>query len=154
MKLTKNFSLDEMSKSMTAERLGIDNTPNDEIIKNLKLLCEKILQPLRDEIGSPIRVSSGYRSPALNTAIGGSSKTSDHIEGLAGDISNPSGDNKLLFDLIIEMDLPFKQLIWEFGDDKQPQWIHVSVDPLQPKNEVLKAYKKDGRTKYERINII
>lgn len=155
MKLTKNFSLDELTQSNTATRLGINNEPDEQTIQNLKLLCEHILQPLRDAIGTPIRITSGFRSLQLNTKIGGS-KTSDHMKGFAGDIKNPTGDNMLLFKLIIELNLPFKQLIYEFGNDLQPQWIHVAVDENidNPKREILKAIKKNGRTIYIKYSII
>ena len=87
-------------------------------LKNLTLLCERILQPLRDEIGIGIIISSGLRNDALNKAVKGS-KTSDHCKGLAGDIKCITGNHKLLFDTIVNMELPFKQLIWEFGDDER-----------------------------------
>jgi hypothetical protein len=148
MKLSKNFSLSEFTESNTAERLGIDNNPNDEQLENMTLLCERILQPLRDEIGVGISVSSGLRNEALNQAIGGSSR-SDHCKGLAGDIKCITGNHKLLFDTIVKMELPYKQLIWEFGDDEQPRWVHVALDLSdEPRRQKLKAVKIDGKTKY------
>lgn len=145
MKLSENFTLAELTKSSTATRLGIDNTPNPEQLENLVELCHKILQPLRDAIG-PIRISSGLRVPALNKAIGGSS-TSQHcaINGAAADIDIE--DNKKVFDYI-KNNLQFDQLIWEFGNEKQPDWVHVSYHYGHNRGQVLKAIKKDGKTKY------
>ena len=153
MKLTKNFSLIEFTESNTAIRNGIDNNPTAEHIHNLVELCENVLQPLRDRIGSSIRVTSGYRSEALNTAIGGS-KTSDHSHGRAADIKlviNGVNISDELFHGIKAMGVPFKQLIWEFGDDDVPQWVHIAFDKDNNKMQCLKAYKEDGKTKYMTI---
>lgn len=145
MKLSENFTLAELTKSSTATRLGIDNTPTPEQLENLAELCHKVLQPLRDAIG-PIRISSGLRVPALNKAIGGS-KTSQHcaINGAAADIDIE--DNKKVFDYI-KNNLQFDQLIWEFGNSKQPDWVHVSYHYGHNRGQVLKAVKKEGKTKY------
>lgn len=145
MKLSENFTLAELTKSSTATRLGIDNTPDPHQLENLVELCHKVLQPLRDAIG-PIRISSGLRVPALNKAIGGSS-TSQHcaINGAAADID--IDDNKKVFDYI-KNNLQFDQLIWEFGNEKQPDWVHVSYHYGHNRGQVLKAIKKDGKTKY------
>lgn len=145
MKLSENFTLAELTKSSTATRLGIDNTPDPQQLENLVELCHKVLQPLRDAIG-PIRISSGLRVPALNKAIGGSS-TSQHcaINGAAADIDIE--DNKKVFDYI-KNNLQFDQLIWEFGNEKQPDWVHVSYHYGHNRGQVLKAIKKDGKTKY------
>ena len=158
MKLTKNFSLIEFTESNTAIRNGIDNNPTAEHIHNLVELCENVLQPLRDRIGSSIRVTSGYRSEALNTAIGGASKngkaTSDHCYGRAADIKlviNGVNMSDELFHGIKAMGVPFKQLIWEFGDDDTPQWVHIAFDKDNNKMQCLKAYKEDGKTKYMTI---
>lgn len=128
MKLTKNFTLEELTNSGTALRLGIDNTPNEITKSRLKKLCEKILQPIREKYGKPIIVSSGYRCAKLNSAVGGS-KTSDHMYGCAVDIhtiSDTVADNKMLFNLILRMinsgEIEVKQLIDEYGYN----WIHVS----------------------------
>ena len=153
MKLSKNFSLIEFTESNTAIRNGIDNNPTAEHIHNLVDLCENVLQPLRDRIGSSIRVTSGYRSEALNSAIGGS-KTSDHSHGRAADIKlviNGVNISEELYYGIKAMGVPFKQLIWEFGDDDTPQWVHIEFDKDNNKMQCLKAYKEDGKTKY--INI-
>ena len=121
MKLSKNLSLAEVTKSVTAKRLGIDNTPDEWVTENLRQVAINIFQPIRDHFGSPIYVSSGYRSADLNRAIGGS-KRSQHVEGRALDLD---GDvyggctNAQIFEYIKE-NLEFDQLIWEFGDESNP----------------------------------
>ncbi len=153
MQLTKNFSLHEFTKSNTAARRGIDNNPTAEHIHNLVELCEHVLQPLRDAIGKSIRISSGYRSEALNEAIGGS-KTSDHCFGRAADIEliiNGKEDNAKLFKAIQALDLPVYQCIYEFGDEEQPDWIHVAFRKDNKKKQYLRAYKDNGKTKYSLI---
>ena len=118
----KYFTIKELCKSSTAQQKGIDNTPNSEIVKNLELLVDNILDPLREKYGKPIRVNGGYRCPALNQAVKGS-KTSQHLQGLAADITAGScSENKKLFDLIISLNLPFDQLI----DEQKFKWVHVS----------------------------
>jgi hypothetical protein len=153
MQLTKNFSLHEFTKSNTAARRGIDNNPTAEHIHNLVELCEHVLQPLRDAIGKSIRISSGYRSEALNEAIGGS-KTSDHSFGRAADIElviDGKEDNAKLYNAIKTLDLDFYQMIGEFGDEEQPNWIHIAYRKDNAKKECLRAYKDNGRTKYALI---
>lgn len=150
MKLSKNFSLSEFTKSNTASRRGIDNNPTAEHIHNLVDLCENVLQPLRDAVGVPIRITSGYRSEALNEAIGGS-KTSDHSFGRAADCElwiDGYEDNAKLFNLVKSLDLDFYQMIWEFGDDEQPNWVHIAYRKDNIKKQCLKAYKEGGKTKY------
>lgn len=151
MKLSKNLSLSEVSKSNTATRLGIDNTPSGEHLENIKFLAENIFQPIRDHFGKPIFVSSGYRSEKLNKAIGGAS-SSQHCKGEALDLDNDATNdptNKEIFDYIKD-NLEFDQLIWEFGTDKNPNWVHVSVKANgQNRKQILKAVKVSGRTKYE-----
>lgn len=118
----KYFTIAELCKSDTAVRKNIDNSPTSEIINNLKQLVRYVLDPLREKYGKPIRVNGAYRCPELNKAVGGS-KTSQHMTGQAADITVGSPDNnKKLFNLIIEMNLPFDQLI----DEKNFRWIHVS----------------------------
>ena len=127
MILTESFSLEEMLESQTARRMHITEqfTPSEEIINNLKELCVHILQPLRDYIG-PLNISSGYRCPRLNSVIGGS-KNSQHMTGQAGDIKGIGRiSNKMVYDTILKLKLPFDQLIWEFGNDINPAWVHVS----------------------------
>jgi zinc D-Ala-D-Ala carboxypeptidase len=146
MNLSKNFTLKEMTKSVTAKRLGIDNTPNEEQIEFMRELCEAVLQPLRDELG-PIIITSGLRVPALNKAIGGSS-TSQHcaLRGAAADIDMDE-KNTEVFNYIKD-NLVFDQLIWEFGDDKCPDWVHVSYHYGHNRSQILKAVKKNGKTAY------
>lgn len=128
----KYFTIKELCKSSTATQLGIDNTPNSEIVNNLKQLVEYILDPLRERYKKPIYVNSGYRCDALNKAVGGS-KTSSHLYGLAADITAGSPkENKILFELIQELNLPFHQLI----DEKNFTWIHVSFSN-KPKKQIL-----------------
>ena len=146
MRLSENFTLEELTESNTALRLGIDNNPNNEQLRNLKLLAEVILQPLRDALGYSIGINSGLRNEALNKAIGGST-SSDHCKGLAADLK--CYDNAELFLKIIELKLPFKQLIWEFGTNEEPKWVHVALDLSDnPKREILQAIKENGKTKY------
>ena len=127
MKLSENFSLQELLKSQTALRKGIDNKPaHPEIITNLQVLCEKVLQPVRDHFAKPVVINSGYRCPKLNKAVGSSSK-SQHTKGEAADIEIPGVSNKELAEYI-EDNLPFDQLILEFynGVDPSSGWVHVS----------------------------
>jgi len=145
--LSVNFSLLELTSSETAARKGIDNTPSVEVISNLKYLCDNVLQPLRVRYGKTINISSGYRSPKLNKAIGGS-MTSDHCIGCAADITVPKDDFKRVFEMI-RNHLPYDQLIWEMGDDTAPQWIHVSYRVKGNRGQVLRASKNMlGQTRY------
>ena len=148
MNLTKNFTLKEMYESTTAIRLGIDNTPSDIVVKNLLLLCQKVLQPLRDHMNETIKVSSGYRCPDLNKRIGGS-KTSQHCFGQAADISCGERTAELFY--YIKNNLIFDQLIWEFGDDHNPNWVHVSYSSTNNRKECLRGYKVNGKTVYQHI---
>lgn len=152
MKLSKNLSLKEMTKSWTALRKGIDNTPTPEHIENMKVLAEKIFQPIREYFGVPIHISSGYRSEALNNAIGGS-KTSQHSKGQAIDIDrdgHSQPDNSDLF-IFVKDNLDFDQMIWEFGTDDNPDWVHISYNPDgKQRNQLLVAYKdSNNRTRYK-----
>jgi hypothetical protein len=128
----KYFTLKELTRSATAEAKGIDNTPTPEVEKNLTLLVENVLDPLRKLSGKPITVNSGYRCPELNKAVGGS-KTSDHVKGFAADITGGSKEeNERLF-YLIKYNFNFKQLI----DEKNFSWVHVSYDPSNLKNQIL-----------------
>lgn len=128
----KHFKLEEFTKSATAEAKGIDNTPNEEVKKNIENLVKYVLDPLRDMYGKPIYVNSGYRSEALNKAVGGS-KTSQHRTGMAADIDTHAREGNIeLFDLIAK-NLSFDQLI----DEKDYSWIHVSFDPKRLRNQIL-----------------
>lgn len=149
MKLSEHLDLSEIIRSESAKRNGISNMPTPEHIENLKALAEKIFEPIRNHFKVPIRVSSGYRSKELNTFIKGS-LSSQHCKGQAIDIDMDGGtiSNKQVFDFINDH-LPFDQLIYEFGDNDNPDWIHVSFNRHgQQRGQVLKAYKLNGQTKY------
>ena len=147
MKLSANFSLNELTKSDTATRHDIDNTPTMQVIENLQDLVDNVLQPLREKFG-PVVVTSGYRSPAVNTKIGGST-TSDHCHGYAADFEVLGMDNRELA-LYIRDNLQFKQLILEFYRDGVPDsgWVHCSFQKDANKGQVLTAKKVNGRTQY------
>jgi hypothetical protein len=149
MKLSANFSLNELTQSETALRKGLDNTPSEDIIANLKTLVENVLQPVRDHYGKGVKVNSGYRSPEVNASVGGS-RTSDHCKGQAADIEIPGIANADLAKYIKDS-LKFTQLILEFYTPGVPDsgWVHVSYDPSNLKCQVLTALKKDGKTVYE-----
>ena len=151
MKLTSNFSLSELTKSQTAERKGIDNTPSTEHQENLKLLCESVLQPVRDHFGKVVTISSGYRSPELCTAIG-SKITSQHARGEAADFEIFGVSNKSLADYI-DSELHYDQLILEYWNESDPNsgWVHCSFSEGQNRKQYLRAYKEDGKTKYEPV---
>ena len=148
MKLTANFSLSELTRSQTATRKGIDNTPNAEQLANLTALCECVLQPVRNYFGMAVRISSGLRVPELNSAIGGST-TSDHCKGMAADIEVPGVDNLALAEWVVK-NLEFRQVILEFYTPGIPDsgWVHVSYNPSDNKKQALTATKKDGKTVY------
>jgi hypothetical protein len=148
MNLTKNFTLAEMTKSETALRYDMDNTPGEKEIGNLKVLCEKVLQPVRDHYGRGVKVNSGFRHPEVNAKVGGS-KTSDHTRGQAADIESPGVPNAELAEWIKD-NLEYRQLILEFYTPGVPDsgWVHVSYVAEDNKKEVLTATKKDGKTVY------
>ena len=148
MNLTANFSLAEMVKSDTALRHDMDNTPGEAEIANLKTLCEKILQPVRDHFQKGVKVNSGFRHPEVNAKVGGS-KTSDHCKGQAADIEIPGVANADLAQHIVDT-YDFTQVILEFYTPGIPDsgWVHVSYDPTNLKKQVLTATKKDGKTVY------
>lgn len=123
------------------------NVPNDVQIKNLKLLVEKVLDPAREELKAPIRITSGFRTKEINEIIGGA-KNSQHVNGQAADLV--CYDNKKLF--LILQGMEFDQLIYEFGNDNQPGWVHVSFSNVLNRNQVLRARKSKGKTIYEKIN--
>lgn len=143
--ITKNFTWNELTRSATAKRLGIDNSVPDRYVANVIKLCTDILQPLREAWNAPIIVSSGFRCYSLNKAVKGA-VTSDHMIGCAADIKTVSDlfrDNKKLYDLIKKLNLPYRQLIWEYGNDIGPDWIHISVNAANgidnyPKHQELR----------------
>ena len=151
MKLSENFSLIELTKSQTAARKDIDNTPSPEHQENLKLLCTHILQPVRDRFERVVSVSSGYRSEELCLAIG-SKITSQHAKGQAADFEIYGLSNKELADWINE-NLDYDQLILEYWTPESPNngWIHCSYNSEGNRKEYLRAYKNEGKTKYEHI---
>jgi hypothetical protein len=150
MRVSEHFSLEELTFSPTAKRLGIDNKPNETIINRLRYLCENVLEPVRKLYGKPIVVTSGFRCEKLNKAVGGSG-TSQHVKGEAADIRSVSDtpqDNKELYDCIIKSGVVFDQLIDEFGYD----WIHVSyTKQRENRKQKLKAVRKSGKTIYLRV---
>jgi zinc D-Ala-D-Ala carboxypeptidase len=148
MNLTANFTLSEMVKSETALRHDMDNTPGEVEIAALRLLCEKILQPVREHYGKGVKVNSGFRHPEVNAKVGGS-KTSDHCKGQAADIEIPGIPNADLAIWIMD-NLEYTQLILEFYMPGVPDsgWVHVSYDPANLKKQNLTATKKDGKTVY------
>ena len=151
MKLSKNLSLSEVTKSNTAIKNGIDNTPTMEHMENLRAVAANIFQPMRDHFNIPIAITSGYRGEELNKIIGGS-LTSQHCKGEALDIDADvykGITNAEIFNYIA-LSLDFDQLIWEFGDEDQPDWIHVSYTESRPnRKEMLAAYRENGKTRYE-----
>ena len=151
MKLTENFSLKELTSSQTAERKGIDNTPSTEHQENLKRLCESILQRVRDHFGRVVSVSSGYRSEELCLAIG-SKTTSQHAKGQAADFEIYGLSNQELANYIKE-NLDYDQLILEYWKKEDPSsgWVHCSFNFQVNRKQYLKAYKENGKTKYEQI---
>ena len=135
--------------STTALRRNIENKPNEEQLANMKLIGEKIFEPLREYVGGPIKINSFFRGADLNKAIGGSTR-SQHCKGQAMDIDDTFGykTNAQMYSFIKE-NLDFDQMIWEFGDDDNPNWVHVSyVSPEKNRQVCLKAYKQNGKTKY------
>jgi hypothetical protein len=158
MRLSKNLSLKEVTRSGTAKRLGIPNAPTKEHLKNLKKIAEKVFQPLRDWADCKIFVSSGYRSEELNRNIKGSAKKSDHLKGCALDLDADFFDahsrrlgrpltNRDIFKFLLENQL-YTKLIWEFGNKENPDWVHVSYDESDDSSSLLVAFRENGKTKY------
>ena len=148
MKLSAHFSLAEFTRSESAKRHGVSNEPTPEHLQNLITLCEKVLEPIRIKFG-PINISSGYRSKTLNHYIGGS-LNSQHCEAKAADIDMDGmggASNTEIFNYIKDS-LDFDQLIWEFGDNNKPDWVHVSYNAPKNRKQVLRALKVNGKTAY------
>ena len=153
MKLSEHLSLAEVVRSETAKRKGISNMPTDEHLANFKLLAENVFEKVRAHFGCPIHISSGYRSKELNDAVGGS-QTSQHSKGQAIDIDmDGSGDGVSNADVynFIKDNIEFDQLIWEFGTDSNPDWVHVSYAQGKNRKQKLKAIKTNGTTQYVAI---
>ena len=152
MSISKHISYKEGVYSRTATRLGIKNNPNAEQMENMIAIAEEVFEPLRAYVGGPIKINSFFRSPELNKAIGGSGK-SQHCHGQAIDLDDTFGrcTNAEMFEFI-KNNLDFDQIIWEFGDETNPDWVHVSyVSPEQNRNRCLQAYKENGKTNYKII---
>ena len=147
MRLSKNFILSEITRSNTAKRLGIDNGPDKNHLRSIQRLITNLIQPMRDALG-PIRISSGYRNPNVNRAIGGSTK-SQHCKGEALDLQfwkDGKICNKEIYDWVLSSDVEFDQMINEFDFS----WIHISLKKEDNRNQVLEAYKdEDNDTKYK-----
>jgi len=152
MNLSKSFTLNELTKSQEATRLGIDNTPNEEQILNLKLLCDNVLQPIRDFYEMPVSISSGFRSPELCEAIG-SSRASQHTRGEAADLEIFSVANKELAEFVVK-NLKYDQCILEFWNENDPNsgWVHCSFSSNNNRQQYLKAEKLNGRVVYTVLN--
>ena len=147
--ISKHISYKEAVYSRTAQRRDIYNHPENDQADNMRLIAEQVFEPLRSWVGGPIKINSFFRSPELNTAIGGSTK-SQHCHGQAIDLDDTFGraTNAEMYEFIKE-NLDFDQMIWEFGDDNNPDWVHVSyVSKDKNRNRCLKAYKKNNKTKY------
>ena len=152
MKLSEHLDLSEVTRSESAKRNGISNMPTAEHIANFKLLAEKIFEPIRNHFRVPIIISSGYRSKELNASLKGASLTSQHCSGEAIDIDmdgSPHGvTNRMVFDYIKD-NLVFDQLIYEFGDANNPDWVHVSYESTgKQRKQILRATRSNGKTAY------
>lgn len=149
IQFTRNFSLHELLYTDHRKFDDEQYNPPPEVVENLRALCVNVLQPLRDAIGRPIKINSGYRCPSLNTAIKGATK-SQHKTGHAADIVDLTNGNEFLYRKIKELNLPFDQMIDEFGF----RWVHVSYDPSRNRKEILQARKDEkGKTIYVRPNL-
>ena len=145
--ISKHITLKEATYSATGEAKKIDNTPTAEHLENMKLLAEKVFEPVREWYGKPIKINSFYRGKALNAAIPGSSSTSQHSFGQAMDMDTTS-DNKKIFDYIKD-NLDWDQLIFESGTDANPDWVHVSYKKSGNRKQVLRMRKVNGKSVYE-----
>lgn len=149
MKITKHVTYAEATQTST----GLENIPNGEQMERIKLLCEKVFEPLREWVGKPIKINSIFRSFAVNKAVGGSS-SSQHCanNGAAMDIDDTFGhkSNAEMFKYIVD-NLDFDQIIWEFGTDKNPDWVHVSYKKTGNRKQVIRARKVKGKTVYGKM---
>jgi hypothetical protein len=152
MSISKHISYKEAVYSRTAQRRDIYNHPENDQADNMRLIAEEVFEPLRTGVGGPIKINSFFRSPDLNKAIGGSGK-SQHCHGQAIDLDDTFGraTNAEMFEFI-KQHLDFDQMIWEFGTEENPDWVHVSyVSPEENRKRCLKAYKQNNKTKYKII---
>jgi hypothetical protein len=146
--ISKHVTYKEGTYSNTANRLGLANDPTEEQLENMKLVAEKVFEPLREHVSHPIKINSFFRGPQLNKAIGGS-HSSQHCKGQAIDIDDSYGNstNAYMYEWI-KKNLDYDQMIWEFGTDENPDWVHVSfVNEGVNRNRCLKAYRKEGSRK-------
>jgi hypothetical protein len=151
MKLSENLDLSEVTRSESAKRSGIDNMPTEKHLESLKLLATNIFQPIREHFKVPIHISSGYRSAELNACTPGSSKTSDHVKGMAIDLDQDGHAHGLTNNEVFHWaiaNLKYKQIIAEYPVDGLLSWVHISYDENNLKNEVLICVKKDGKPHY------
>jgi hypothetical protein len=149
--ISDHISYREATDSITARDRGIDNTPTTDILDNMRLIATEVFEPLRQAIGRAIGVSSFYRSRALNEALGGS-VTSQHVTGEAIDLDgDKTGVSNAEIFHVIRSTLPFDQLIWEFGTDQSPDWVHVSYSRRGNRRQVLRSKRKKGRVVYEKF---
>jgi len=152
MKISEHLDLSEVIRSETAKRHGISNMPTEEHIANFKLLAENVFEKVRNNFRCPIHISSGYRSKELNACTKGASATSQHSTGEAIDIDMDGSangvTNKMVFNYIKD-NLEFDQLIWEFGTNENPDWVHVSYESTgKQRKQILKATRVDGKPHY------
>ena len=149
VRISKHISYKEATRSATALRLGIENVPNQYELQNMEMVAKHVFEPLREAVDAPIKINSFFRCEELNKAIGGSTK-SQHCQGRAIDIDDVYGNvsNAFMY-YYIKDNLDFDQLIWEFGTDHNPDWVHVSyVDGDSNRKRCLKAIRENGKTKY------
>jgi zinc D-Ala-D-Ala carboxypeptidase len=153
-RISEHISYREATRSYTALKEGIDNTPNEQQLANMKILAEKVFEPVRRHFNKPIKVESFFRSRKVNKRIGGS-KNSQHLAdyGAAIDIDDDFGGliNADMFYYIVQS-LEFDQIIWEFGNDKRPQWIHVSYVESNNRKRISIAYKYNRKTVYKHFD--
>ena len=150
MKISDHISYKEATFSQTALRLDLDNNPNEEQLECMKEIAEAVFEPLRKWVGGPVKINSFFRGEPVNSAIGGS-KRSQHMKGQAMDLDDTYGHktNAEMYHFIKD-NLDFDQLIWEFGDDENPNWVHVSFVTGRPNRKTLTiAYKEGGKTRYK-----
>lgn len=151
-RISEHVSYDEATYSSTANRLGIDNTPDDFHLASMVLVAEMVFEPLRAHFGCPIGITSFYRSEPLNRALKGSFRSS-HMKGEAMDLDADiygGLSNRDIFEYISD-NLEFDQLIWEFGSDENPAWVHVSYSCDNNRMQILKAVKENGKTTYHKL---
>ena len=153
--ISKHISYAEATNSATAQRHGISNVPGATELAAMRRVAGIVFEPLRATVGEPVRVSSFYRNPQVNALVGGSA-TSQHMKGEAMDIERFDKSNYSNAELfwIIRENFLFDQLIWEFGTEEEPDWVHVSLKTSGNRQQVLQAYKQSGVTKYRSFSLL